>query len=203
MNRAALVFGVCLYVVITESSFAQCPHPNNLVVDCGFETDLSNWMLHSGVYSITTSDFRSGAASLEVDGIYNSTYGTYQFQFEQNGIPISGDTTYTFGGYFKLVSGDLTNSCRISWIEYEVCPTTNYLGGTQTDSISPNSTGWTLAGKVRTTYPDAACGRLLLECIDVPADFVARVDDVYLIATLIFDDGFETGDTLEWSVTAP
>lgn len=201
MNRAVLVLGVCLCVVSTEFSFAQCPDPNNVVVNCGFESDLSNWIPRSGVYSITTSDSRSGAACVEVDSFYNPTYETYQFQLEQNGIPISGDTTYTLGGYFKRVSGDLTNSCRIAWVEYEVCPMTNFVGGTPTGWISPNSTGWTLASKVFTTHPDAACGRLLLECLDAPVDFIARVDDVYLIATLIFVDGFESDDTSAWSGT--
>ena len=81
-------------------------------------------------------------------------------------------------------------------------PLTNVITSGITGHLTPSSSSWTQARTVLTTDPNTQCVRILVDCIGAPTDFVARVDDVYLIRAL-FADGFESDDTSAWSATTP
>ena len=198
MKNAGFALGLALACFVAGPLYGDCDDPDNAVENCGFEFGLTPWFFGSADVTVTNLDWRSGAGSAEIDAEFNPVSSTYKFQLGQSGIPVTGGETYELGAFYKRVSGDpLTNRCRVQWAEWDTCPLSGFVASGMTFGFTPNSSSWTETRTVVATDPSTQCIRILVDCLNAPTDFVARVDDVYLIRAL-FADGFENGDTLAW-----
>jgi len=123
MREAGFVLVLALAFVVPGFLHGECTDPDNPVVNCGFESGLAPWSGGSADVTVINFDWRSGAASVEIDAEFNSVSSTYKFQLGQVGIPVTGGETYALGAFFKRVSGDpLIDSCRVQWAEWEIFP---------------------------------------------------------------------------------
>ncbi|MEM9302427.1 MAG: hypothetical protein AAGE01_09975, partial [Pseudomonadota bacterium] len=96
-GKIAALAGLCL---AAQGAFADCnQRQDNRLENCGFEAlEVDPW--RSTTPTRTTDQARSGVASGQIDSLFNSFFGTDQFQFEQVNVPIPADTTISFGGYY-------------------------------------------------------------------------------------------------------
>ncbi|MEM9305228.1 MAG: hypothetical protein AAGE01_24170, partial [Pseudomonadota bacterium] len=123
------------------------------------------------------------------DSLFNSFFGTDQFQFEQVNVPIPADTTISFGGYYWLASGDSPTDCHLELGVWEACPfnENEFVGAQRSFSIAPTTDRWTeTAGTFRP--PEAAtCARVLVNCFEGTTPFTMRVDDTWVLPTPFAD----------------
>ena len=202
MRTALYSIGVFLALAWSQCSQAQCPDPDNLIQNCGFETDTQGWdLLYGDSLTSSTADSRSGIASGEIDAAFNPSGQAYWFWMEQFGIVIPGNEPFLLGAYLKWASGP-EGVCSLHWYFFDGCPGMP-LGSGSSSNVFPNTTTWTLASAQATTSADTQCMSVAVSCTEWTGDFTVRADDVYVFPIGIFFDGFESGDTSAWSATVP
>lgn len=102
--------------IFGDSTASACDQPENLVENCGFDTDLSGWELRlTGIDIHVADDGSSKLGSLEVVGEMTSP-NHYYGRIHQC-ITVTPSTTYSFGVDVRVAEG-APNGCAIGVQRY-------------------------------------------------------------------------------------
>ena len=197
LGVSALVF--CMASVV----FGACgDNPVNLMrfSNCGFDVDTSGWTLVIGdllVHHPNEGYWEPGAAYVEP--VYYPQLPRYDLELNSPCVSVANFTEYHIGAYVKAL-GEMT--CGVSLFEYSDTNCNNWLSGSGS-SLFTSFGDWVLVENRHTTGSTTQGARLRFWCNDASA-FQALLDDAFIVpGGVIFVDGFESGSTAAWSVTAP
>ena len=168
-----LVFGVG----VGQAQVDCTTQPGNVIVNCGFDTDVTSWGLVVGDlfgHASTAGDFALGAGTADAADVGG---GVYRARITStacvSGLPTTSD--YEAGASFAIVGGGTPGiQCRISVLWYiNGCTVISDLD--EGPWFVPTAGGWNRRG-----YSFGLVGgenpQLILEC-EADADFTALFDD--------------------------
>lgn len=181
----------------------ECPNAENLVSNCGFETNTDGWDVVMGDSLTQDADAHTGSFS----GLLDAETGTFVagVNVETCIEDVGADKPYEFGAWAKLdYEGFPSFNCGTYVIEYgtgSLCAGTEG-GETTTFSDLDTSTFTESRTELRTaaTTEDVLLG-VFCNNADL-VDFLFFLDDVFFaVDHTVFADGFNLrdGDTCEWS----
>lgn len=193
----ALVFGVAF------NTFGACgDDPSNLLrfSNCGFDLDTSGWALVRGdLFVQHPGEGYSEAGAGYVDPTYYPSITRYEFELDGPCVPVLNFTEYDIGAYVKSFGAV---SCGVSLFEYSGATCTGWVTGCG-GPIIDSSGNWVLVENQCTTSPTTQSARLHFNCWNA-SFYQALLDDAFIVQNVtIFADGFESGNTWEWSSTMP
>jgi hypothetical protein len=205
--------GLCLVVasvlLAPGAAYANtnCPHPNNVIVNCGFDVnDFGIWYFGDGTPYYDAGNGANAPGSLCVSATDDAGTWIAHLGYCVNGF--TGGDLYTGGFAYRQESGGaLVNT----YLELSQRPQPN-CGGVPLAShlildVSPTGV-WEDSPMLETTPVSTAGGLGLFAYFESSAPFVVCFDDAYMGIDLpwpnmIFQDGFEDGTTDAWSTTSP
>jgi hypothetical protein len=186
----------------------ECPNAENLIDNCGFETDDSGWDFTTGdTFTRSGLETHTGLFSLEIDAeVFKAGSGAL---IETCLEGLDPDTPYALGGWFKLDGLDLSGvscliSIRVTAAGGFPCGG-SYVGEVNSGSLDFSDGDWQ-EGRVEIYSGAAVDAEFGYFCGNEsgPVDFLLYLDDLYLIFdTTVFADGFEDrdGDTCNWDAS--
>ena len=207
MRTHVLVASLVLVVPTAALANTNCPHPDNIVVNCGFDVnDFTNWFFSEGSPYYDGGSGANAPGSLCVDAADDG--GTWIVHL---GYCVTGFTNgdrYTGGFAYRQESGGVLVN---TYIELSQRPQTNCGGSPLAIHLIPNvsPTGvWEDSPTLEVTTASATGGLGLIGYFESSAPFAVCFDDAYMgidlpSVDLIFRDGFEDGSTNAWSATSP
>lgn len=174
----------------------HCVFGSNLVPNCDFAVDLSEWDFtgDSELHVSTDGHFAPGCAAVDRhDGVGSMEAFTACLDVEPS-------TDYVVGGSARVASGAVPTACLLSVIHYSDADCSVYVAEPFNDI--PVSASWAEFSRIHGMGATTESAKVRFVCTHASVDFVMRLDDFWF-ANVIFDDGFEGGDTDAWSVTVP
>lgn len=207
MKALVLVASLVLMVPGTSIASTNCPHPNNIVVNCGFDVnDFTNWFFGEGTPYWDGSNGATDPGSLCVNATDDG--GTWLIHL---GYCVTGFTNgdlYTAGFAYRQESG---GALANTYLELSQRPQTNCGGSPLAIHLVPDvsPTGvWENSPTLEVTPTGTTGGLGLIGYFESSAPFAVCFDDAYMgtdlpSVSLIFRDGFEDGSTNAWSTTSP
>ena len=153
-------------------------HSQNLISNGDFDTTVAGWVAASGSLSYDgTEGATSGVGALS---IFTSNSDS---QARQCVTGIQGDTTYDFGGAFRLAVGDPLNFCRVQVEEYE---TGSCLGSSVGQELAQQifvqqSASYASVASSIVTGTDTDALRVDLFCSENNTNHTVKWDDVFLV----------------------
>lgn len=181
--------GASALLVCFNVNAANCPSPDNLVANCGFDVDTAGYAAQDGDaigYQNVIGSTAPGAM------IVADTPSDANSEAEAElCIDLDAQTNYRIGAD---VRGEVADQCFLGWDEY-LQP-----GCTQTNGIflpaptTPvNADAFTTLDAMLQTSPGVQSVELVIVCAtDGNSAALFLVDDVYVLPGPIFVDGFET-----------
>lgn len=193
----ALVFTLCA---------AASAGAENLVQNPGFDGNTTGWVVYSdpnvlAEYSAedASGDPSSGSASVTN---YHPSGGTAVDGFSQC-VPVVENVEYRFAAQVKIAAGQGSTGdggITVYWYDSPACDT--YISGL---SVASDVTGnWTPVSDFQIAPAGAESAKVFVKVfkLDAGGSLNALVDDV-VVEPVLFQDGFETGNTNSWSVVFP
>jgi hypothetical protein len=207
MKKAALLASLVLVLSGAAIANINCPHPDNIVVNCGFDiNDFSNWFIGEGSPYYDAGNGANAPGSLCVNATEDA--GTWIVFLGYCVTEFVGCETYTGGFAYRQESGGaLVNT----YLELSQRPQTN-CGGVPLaidliSDVSPTGV-WedSPTAEVMTVSPTGGLG--LIAYFESSAPFTVCYDDAYMgidlpIFGLIFRDDFEDGSADAWGSVSP
>lgn len=207
MKAQVLVASLVLALPAVGFASTNCPHPNNIVVNCGFDVnDFTDWFFGDGTPYYDGGNGATAPGSLCVTAADDGGTWIVHLGYCTTGFT-SGDL-YTGGFAYRQESGGaLVNT----YLELSQRPQTNCGGAPLAIHLIPDvsPTGvWEDSPTLEVTPASTAGGLGLVGYFESSASFVVCFDDVYMgidlpPVSLIFADGFEDGSTNAWGATTP
>ena len=192
---------VCLLVAAAVQA-ADCTQTGNLVSNCGFDTDLSDWAIGAADSSAHIPDdggFALGSAELDRHDGINA------IEIISSCIEVAQDTSYNVGVAFRLVSGSVSSTCTLDIWQYELTACNDFAPVLSTGFL-PTATWSEIFGEILTGTGINSI-TLRLACSSEDSDFIIRLDDFLfgedLFSPVVFNDGFEAEETLLWTSQSP
>lgn len=172
-----------------------CDDPENLVPNCGFDTDLDPWMFSADAVAHVADDGFGAPGCAEVD----RQDGISAFEVFTGCLDLEPSTTYLLAIAARVAAGPGPDGCVLSLVEYSAPDCTGFVA----EPILPVLFGgsWRRILWSQTTAATAESARFRLAC-NAAADFTVRVDDGQVVPA-VFADGFEAGNTAAWSTVVP
>jgi len=173
-------FLCCLLSVLPLSALANdnCPSVSNLLVNCGFDSDISgDWIVIDGTGMWQAADGATAAGSLEVDAVDDGSSYIIRVGYCVN--TFAAATTYGGGFSYKLVSGTPT----VDYIELTQRPQSNCGGVPSATDYETNPglfSSWWDPPNLSITTTDSAGGVSVFLSLSSDSPFSIRVDDGYL-----------------------
>ena len=205
----ALIFVTSLGLVATGPAFANtnCPHPDNIVINCGFDiNDFTGWFFGEGTPYYDNNSGANAPGSLCVNATDDG--GTWLVHLGYCVTVFIGGENYAGGfSYRQETGGALVNT----YLELSQRPNTNCGGSPLVIHLIPNVSPvavWEDSPTLEMTTVSPSGGLGLFAYFESAAPFVVCFDDAYMgidlpPVGLIFRDGFEDGTTGTWSNVAP
>lgn len=143
----------------------------------GIETDATGWInVNECTFSRTTSTFRSGAASLQMQK--NATVQTYMSVKVAAGSTVTPGETYTATAYFQAAT--TPRSCQV-WLDWNDGGGV-HIGGNSV-SVTNATTGWTAVTVTGIAPSNAATARPALQINNVALNEIHYADDISVTLT--------------------
>lgn len=196
--RAAFGRTLALAVVTVGAAAAPalaCDDPENLVPNCGFDTDLAGWFFSGDSADHVPGDGVSAPGSVEV----NRHDGVQAIEAFSACLDVDPSTPYEVAIAARVVSGPGPSVCFLSFVEHANAGCSDYVAEPFLPVVV--GTSWQRLRWSRTSEATTQSAILKFACFG-DADFTVRVDDGEVVPAL-FADGFEAGNTAAWSVTVP
>ena len=193
---------VAIVLVAASALFA-----GDLVSNGSFPSDISGWHLVGRGSLAHSSDGGAASGALQIEG--GLAGGATQAVAGQCLSPVTPGQTLQFGSSVRVVNGSPAY-CRIALFESAGADCMWIAPGAEVRRTT-FSGGWdALAGGSLTPGAGTGSIELRLHCANADGQNAAlevRFDDVIVstgaLGDAIFSDGFETGDTGEWSSVVP
>lgn len=194
--RAALGRTLAIAAVTVSACAAPvlaCDDPANLVPNCSFDTDLSEWTFSADATAHVPGDGVTAPGCAEVDRHDPSM----TFEVFTACVEVDPSTTYKLAIAARVVSGPGPDGCVVSFVEYSGTGCSGFVA----EPVLPVLFGasWHPILWSRTTGATTQTAVLRLAC-NAENDFTVHVDDGEVLPA-VFADGFEAGDTTAWSLT--
>lgn len=192
-----------LTLAVATPAFGQdcTDEPGNLVENCGFDTEIPPWndFFGTAIHDSGEGFFSNGSASLSGEETGNG----HELQLRQCITPVASERTYRFGGALR---GGATppDECLLTAATRSATDCGG--GGTFAwSTLMPSAGAWVSFTETElTTLAGTVAVLLDVTCIRADSDFGAHFDDAYFGETAaLFSDGFEDGDTSDWSSSVP
>lgn len=187
--RFSRCLGVITLAFSTHAAAINCPAPDNLVANCGFDLGIAGYQAQAGDVVGHDPELGSTApgAMIVID-----TLGDADSQAEAElCVDLAAQTSYRIGAD---ILGEDADQCFLGWDEYlqPGCVQTNGVFS-PTDMVPVNAANFiTLDGVLRSSA-EVQSAELVIVCEgdgSVPTRFV--VDDVFVLPGPVFVDGFES-----------
>lgn len=207
MKTVVLVATLVLVVPGAATANSNCPHPNNIVVNCGFDVnDFSNWFFADGTPYYDGSGGANAPGSMCVDAADDG--GTWIVFLGYCVTGFSSGETYDGGFAYRQESG---GALVDTYLELSQRPQTNCGGVPLAIDLIPDvspTQEWADSPTLGVTPVSTTGGLGLIAYFESSAPFAVCFDDVYLgidlpPVDLVFRDGFEDGTTDAWSALSP
>lgn len=188
MMRIPSWLGAFALLVSFHAGAANCPSPDNLVANCGFDVDTVGYTAQDGDAIGHTPMLGSTApGAMIVADTPNDANSEAEAELC---IDLAAQTNYRIGAD---VQGNVAEQCFLGWDEYlqPDCVQTNGVFR-PTDTVPVVDTAFTTLDAVLRTSAEVQSVELVIVCAgdgNTAALFV--VDDVYVLPGPIFVDGFE------------
>lgn len=176
------VIGLMLFLFLNApAAWAQssCQSADNLVLNCGFDSDVNGWAANNGFVSHDPVDGAEQSGALQIE-TFNGTSRTTQSACVNT--PIDGGRQYDFGASYRVVSNDLLNFCRVDVTEFDSAGCT----GNQTQHLATSqgfpsmSASFSNVASEFTTQTSALSLRIRLDCDQNFGTHTVNWDDVIL-----------------------
>jgi hypothetical protein len=156
-------------------------HLDNLVTNCGFDTDITGWSTFAGSCVHNTNDGSSAVGNIECDAESSGGFFVVTEQCITSGV--TGDTTYSFGADARLVSGSNVN-CQVATFAFSDA-TCTISGSSQVSPFFNPGAAYTqsVATSFLTPAGTQSVG-IRVQCFS-SNDFVLRSDDVFFGVNLV------------------
>jgi len=187
--RFSRCLGAITLTVSTHAAAINCPSPDNLVTNCGFDVGIAGYQAQDG--DVIGHDAALGStapgAMLVIDTLSDADS---QAEAELC-IDLDAQTNYHIGAD---VLGEDANQCFLGWDEYlqPGCVQTNGVFS-PTDTLPVTATAFTTVDGLLRTSAEVQSVELVIVCEgdgSVPTRFA--VDDVFVLPGPLFVDGFES-----------
>jgi hypothetical protein len=185
----------------TAPSGAQgvCSAPANRTLNCSFATDISGWVPEIGSTFLHSPDGNVGPGSIEVE---SELVSDHLAKINQCVGGLAGLSSVDVGASFRIAAGSVYG-CGVEATKYSDDNCTTFMGskGYYNDVFASD---WARIGGTFDLEPSIRGIRISPICYSLVGAFSIRIDDVYLgegVGAIIFNEGFECGDTSIWSAT--
>lgn len=187
--RSFRSLGVLALAVSTHAAAVNCPSPDNLVANCGFDVDTAGYVAQDG--DAIAHDAQLGSTSPGAMIVVDTTDDANTQAEAELCIDLSAQTHYRIGAD---VLGTGASQCFLGWDEYTQPGCTQTSGiFLPTPTVPVNGNGFTTLDALLRTSPGVQSVEMVIVCDgsdNMPAVFV--VDDVYVLRGPMFIDGFES-----------
>jgi hypothetical protein len=174
----------------------------NLIQNPTFDNNVAGWYADNGVglfHDPTDGDSAPGCALASTGGtVYPAIFQCVNLA----GLP--AEALYDFGASLKPVVADSSLFMDVIWYDDSSCSGSVLPPQGMAVGSSPTVGQWNAIADSATAPAGAQSAHIgICHGILIP-DGEVRIDDVWLmLSEEIFSDGFETGDTSEWSGVVP
>lgn len=158
--------------VLTARAAWPCHQPGNLVPSCGFDADLSGWVVSAGTWQWNAEAGPSGEAGSAEGG------GRLAGSLDSSCFAASPNTTYAFGAAARAISQGSGTLCGV------IATTFADSGCSTVDNFefvvfpTPLPSEWTQVSAALRTSAAVVSAQLELFCASDPS-VIARFDDAF------------------------
>lgn len=179
-----------------------CSDPANRTLNCDFTTDISGWVQEIGSNFSHSPDGNVGPGSIEIQSEPGAPDDIAKINQCVGGL--TGLSSVDVGASFRIAAGS-PYGCGIEATKYSDDNCTTYMG-LQGRYNAVFAWRWARIGATIELDPSIRGIRISPICFSSVGTFSIRIDDIYLgegVGAIIFNDGFESGDTSVWSAEVP
>ncbi len=196
MRFISLMAVVLIVFGISETiGAADCNQGGNLVSNCDFATDMTDWSLFYGdSWSHQGSDGATALGCVEIDAEFlggKNVLGVteHRARIDSGCMPFSEGTSWDWGISAKLVGGGTQTSCDNRATFYSGVACTRGLGSASggPGGISQIDSTWQegFAEDIGMGPGTTQSVRFTIYCVNNSADFVVRIDDALFGQNLV------------------
>lgn len=195
----------CVVPMMLSASIAA-GQGGNLLDNPNFDTGIDYWTAESDaqIFWEPNWDFNGNPNSgsmlvIQVDGDADAAMSLAEC------VPVEGNKEYFLGGGFYIAGSQPgTPHVTVSAILFDGSDCTgSYLTSPSTNNAALVDQ-WFMKSTTQVIDPAAVSTMLRINVFNLTTDaFEVLVDSVFILKTQIFEDGFESSDTGDWSSTVP
>jgi hypothetical protein len=193
--------GLLLGVPAAIEAQGVCSDPDNRSLNCDFATDINFWAQEYGSVFSHSSDGADGPGSIEIT---SQPAGDDLVKINQCVGGLFGLSSIDVGASFRIAAGPV-EGCGVEATKYSDDNCTTYMGLSGFyNAVSASS--WSRISGTLDLDPSIRGVRVSAICASPAGQFSVRIDDIYLgegVSGAIFRDGFESGNTSDWTTAAP
>jgi len=194
--------GLLVGAPVSVRAQGACSDPANRTLNCDFALDISGWVPEIGSNFSHSPDGNVGLGSIEVQSAPDTTDEIAKINQCVGGL--AGLSSIDFGASFRIAAGS-PYGCGIEAYRYSDDNCTTFMGGGG-HYQAVFASRWTRIGGTVELDPSIRGIRISPICFSSLGTFSIHIDDIYLgegVGAIIFNDGFESGDTTVWSAEVP
>lgn len=207
MKTLIIVASLPFLLVGSASGNSNCPNPDNVVVNCGFDIDdFTGWFFGEGTPYYDAANGANAPGSMCVNATDDGGTWIIHLGYCSTGFADGADYAGGFS-YRQEAGGPLFNT----YLELSQRPQTNCGGSPSSIHLIPDvlpDATWHDIPTVEMTTTSSSGGLGLIAYFESASPFVVCFDDAYKgidlePVGLIFRDDFDDGTPDAWTIVAP